>query len=101
MPSLKKQALHGVFWSFTERFGQLGVQFINGVILERLPFLREATLRNALQQVVDGGHDSAVGVTRGQHYIWKDGRPTYDKKNIPNSFTLPEIVEECMGLYVN
>ena len=36
MPSLKKQALHGAFWSFSERFGQQGIQFFISVILARL-----------------------------------------------------------------
>ena len=34
--SLKKQAIHGAFWSFAERFGQQGVQFVTAVILARL-----------------------------------------------------------------
>ncbi len=36
MPSLKKQALHGAFWSFAERFGQQGIQFVITIILARL-----------------------------------------------------------------
>lgn len=35
-PTLKSQALHGAFWSFIERFGLLGVQFIVSVILARI-----------------------------------------------------------------
>ena len=68
--------------------------------LPPMPFLKKNTLTNALQEVKNGSHDSAVGVIREQLYLWKDGQPTYDKKNIPNSFTLPETIEECMGLYV-
>lgn len=36
MSSLKKAALHGAFWSFAERFGQQGVQFLIWIILARL-----------------------------------------------------------------
>jgi O-antigen/teichoic acid export membrane protein len=36
MSSLKKQALHGAFWSFAERFGQQGIQFVVSIILARL-----------------------------------------------------------------
>ncbi|VGO21028.1 Teichuronic acid biosynthesis protein TuaB [Pontiella sulfatireligans] len=36
MPSLGKQALHGAFWSFAERFGQQGIQFVIGIVLARL-----------------------------------------------------------------
>lgn len=35
-PPLKQQALRGVFWSFTERFGVLGGQFLVSIILARL-----------------------------------------------------------------
>ncbi len=34
--SLKKQAVHGAFWSFTERFGQHGIQLVISIILARL-----------------------------------------------------------------
>lgn len=36
MTSLKKQALHGAFWSGFERFGQQGIQFVVSIILARL-----------------------------------------------------------------
>lgn len=34
--NLKSQTLHALFWSFLERFGQQGIQFIIGIILARL-----------------------------------------------------------------
>lgn len=34
--SVKKQVLHGAFWSFAERFGQQGLQFFVSIILARL-----------------------------------------------------------------
>jgi O-antigen/teichoic acid export membrane protein len=36
MSSLRQQALSGAFWSFAERFGLLGVQFIVSIILARI-----------------------------------------------------------------
>ena len=33
---LKNKTLHALFWSFLERFGQQGIQFIIGIILARL-----------------------------------------------------------------
>ena len=36
MSSLKKEAMHGGVWSFAERFGQQGVQFVIWIILARL-----------------------------------------------------------------
>ena len=34
--SLKSKTLHALFWSFLERFGQLGIQLIISIILTRL-----------------------------------------------------------------
>lgn len=36
MSSLKKQALHGAFWSFAERFGMQAGQFILSIVLARM-----------------------------------------------------------------
>jgi len=35
-PSLRSKTLHGLFWSFFERIGQQGIQFIISIILARL-----------------------------------------------------------------
>jgi len=65
--SLKKQAMHGAFWSFAERFGQQGVQFIVSIIIARLlepkdfGVLGMLTLFIALaQSVVDSGFGTAL-----------------------------------------
>ena len=34
--SLKSRTLHALFWSFLERFGQQGIQFVILIILARL-----------------------------------------------------------------
>ena len=34
--SLKSKTLHALFWSFLERFGQQGIQFVISIILARL-----------------------------------------------------------------
>lgn len=67
MSSLKKQALHGAFWSFTERFGQQGVQFFISIILARLlepedfGVLGMIMIFSALaQSVVDSGFGMAL-----------------------------------------
>ena len=66
--------------------------------LPPMPFLREETLRRALQAIEDGSK-SAFGVLRQHAYAWNEKGPAYDLKNIPNSFTLPEMICEGMGLY--
>ena len=33
---LKNKTLHALFWSFLERFGQQGIQFVISIILARL-----------------------------------------------------------------
>ena len=67
MSSLKKQALHGAFWSFTERFGQQGVQFVISIILARLlepkdfGVLGMIVIFTALaQSVIDSGFGTAL-----------------------------------------
>jgi len=66
--------------------------------LPPMPFLREATLRRAIEAVTDGAA-SAVGVRREKLYRWDESGPTYDLRAIPNSFTLPDTIIEGMGLY--
>lgn len=66
--------------------------------LPPMPFLREETLRKALQTIEEGGN-SAFGVHRQRAYVWDEDGPTYDLLSIPNSFTLPELVCEGMGFY--
>ncbi len=67
MSSLKKQALHGAFWSFAERFGQQGVQFIVSIILARLLEPKDFGVLGMImiffalaQSVVDSGFGQAL-----------------------------------------
>lgn len=66
------------------------------------PFIEPSTLRKGVEELSrpDSPHDSAVLVRKDRLYTWKDGRPTYDIANIPNSFTLDETIIETMGLYM-
>ncbi|MEO1679113.1 MAG: N-acylneuraminate cytidylyltransferase [Pseudomonadota bacterium] len=71
------------------------------IILQHLPpmiFLRAETIRKAIE-LVKGGMTSAFTVHRAQHYMWDDGGPQYDLDNVPNSFTLPHVIQEGMGFY--
>jgi O-antigen/teichoic acid export membrane protein len=67
MSSLKQQTLHGVSWSFTERFGQMGLQFIITVILARLLAPRDFGVLGMImmfvalaQSVIDSGFGTAL-----------------------------------------
>lgn len=70
-------------------------------ILCTSPFIAPETIRRGVDTLRDDArYDSAVLVRKERMYLWRDGRPTYDIANIPNSFTLEETVIETMGLYM-
>lgn len=65
--SLKHEAMHGLFWSFFERIGRQGIQFIIGIILARLLLPDQFGLIAMLsifiavaQTFVDSGFSSAL-----------------------------------------
>ena len=65
--SLKKQAVHGAFWSFVERFGQQGVQFFIAIVLARLLEPKDFGVLGMImiftvlaQSVVDSGFGTAL-----------------------------------------
>lgn len=66
------------------------------------PFIEPDTVRRGVETLALPGtpHDSAVLVRKERLYTWRNGRPSYDIANIPNSFTLDETVIETMGLYI-
>jgi len=72
------------------------------ICIQHLPpmiFLREETLRKAIQAVIDGC-DSSFAAMAEHLYTWSEQGPDYDVHNIPNSNTLPITWIEGMGLYV-
>jgi N-acylneuraminate cytidylyltransferase len=72
------------------------------VLVQHLPpmlFLRESTLRAGLARIAEG-YDSVFGAAEEALYLWTELGPTYDLRNIPNSFTLPKTIIETMGLYI-
>ena len=65
--SLKKQAMHGAFWSFVERFGQQGVQLVVSIIIARLLEPKDFGVLGMLalfmalaQSVIDSGLGQAL-----------------------------------------
>ena len=65
--SLKSDAVHGVFWSFVERFSLQGVQFLLGIVMARLltpadyGVIAMLAIFMSLSQVfIDGGFTTAL-----------------------------------------
>lgn len=68
--------------------------------LAPMAFLKEETLRQAIDLVKSGDYASAIAVREKQLYTWGKDSPNYDLHNLPNSFALPKTIIEGMGLYV-
>ena len=68
--------------------------------LAPMTFLKEETLRQAIDFVKGGDYASAIAVREEQLYTWGKDSPNYDLLNLPNSFALPKTIIEGMGLYV-
>lgn len=72
------------------------------ILVQHLPpmaFLKKSTLEKAIE-FVQQGYDSAFAARKEAFYLWNDDGPAYDLHNLPNSFTLPKLTIEGMGLYV-
>jgi len=67
--------------------------------LPTMPFLRQKTLEKIIGGVTGPGYDSVLAFLREKFYLWRDGKPLYDTKNIPNSKDLPDTKLESMGIY--
>ncbi|MDP2137095.1 MAG: hypothetical protein Q8J74_04505 [Candidatus Didemnitutus sp.] len=65
------------------------------------PFVRDSTIRAAIERVAtDATCDSVVLGRQDKYYHWKDNQPAYDISRIPNSVDLPQEQSEAMALYV-
>lgn len=84
-----------MLWEVSNVEAEIYVQHLPPMI-----FLKKDTLASAIKAVAEDGFDSAFGVMQEHLYLWNGDKPTYDLKNIPNSFTLPLTTVEGMGLYV-
>ncbi len=96
--SLASNATNGnefMLWEVSNVDADIYVQHLPPMV-----FLKEETLKKAIDSVVSGEFDSAVGVISEHFYMWENGKPKYDLLNLPNSFTLPISTIEGMGLYV-
>lgn len=65
------------------------------------PFISVTTINKAVKILVENKrYDSVVAVRKEKFYQWKDGMPSYNVTNIPNSKDLNDTVIETMSLYV-
>ena len=71
-------------------------------VIPTAPFLKPASIDNAIKTLLDNNVDSVVGVAKEALYIWENNKPAYyvDGK-IPNSKDLTPILSETTGLYIN
>lgn len=65
------------------------------------PFIKAATIDNAVKQVTEGGHDSAFSAQKVQTFCWYDGKPlNYDLKEIPRTQTIEPVYFETSAFYI-
>lgn len=65
------------------------------------PFITTETMKQCIEAVKSGKHDSAFCATKIQDYLWQDGEPmNFDAANIPRSQDIKPIYRETSGVYV-
>lgn len=65
------------------------------------PFIKAATIENAVRQVTEGGHDSAFSAQKVQTFAWYKGTPlNYNLKQIPRTQTIEPVYFETSAFYI-
>ena len=65
------------------------------------PFIKAATIENAVKQVTDGGHDSAFSAQKVQTFAWyKEAPLNYSLKEIPRTQTIEPVYFETSAFYI-
>lgn len=65
------------------------------------PFVTVGTMRQCIEAVQSGAHDSAFCAIKLQVYLWQDGVPlNFDASNLPRTQDLKPIYQETSGVYV-
>lgn len=65
------------------------------------PFIRAATVADALQKVRSGQYDSAFSAERVQTFAWFEGRPlNYSLDNIPRTQTIEPVYIETSAFFI-
>ena len=65
------------------------------------PFIKAATIENAVREVTVGGHDSAFSAQKVQTFAWYKGAPlNYSLKEIPRTQTIEPVYFETSAFYI-
>lgn len=65
------------------------------------PFMKRETVENALNEIVNGGHDSAFSCEKVQTFTWYKGSPlNYDLKEIPRTQTIEPVYVETSAFFM-
>lgn len=65
------------------------------------PFIKQKTIENALDKIVNGGYDSAFSAEKIQTFAWYDGKPlNYDLKEIPRTQTIEPVYVETSAFFM-
>ncbi|MFW2488472.1 cytidylyltransferase domain-containing protein [Clostridium chromiireducens] len=65
------------------------------------PFIKTETIQNALNNVLDGTHDSAFSAQRIQTFAWYQGNPiNYDINDVPRTQDMEPIHVETSAFYI-
>ena len=73
-------------------------------VIPTAPFISSSSIDKAIRKLLDNPSvDSIAGVYEEAFYIWKNGVPSYYRKDgtIPNSTEMNRIMYETTGLYIN
>lgn len=65
------------------------------------PFMKEETVENALDKILNEGYDSAFSCEKIQTFTWYDDKPlNYDLKEIPRTQTIEPIYVETSAFFM-
>ncbi len=65
------------------------------------PFIKASTVSNAIEEVVNGGHDSAFSAQKIQTFTWYEGKPlNYSPTSIPRTQTIEPVFVETSAFYI-
>jgi CMP-N-acetylneuraminic acid synthetase len=93
---LSTTSITEVITSFTET-----IQADTYVLLHATaPFIKAESINKGILAVSDGTFDSAFPVTVNHEFLWIDGKPNYNVKNIPRTQDLEPFYIETTGFYI-
>ena len=65
------------------------------------PFIKAATISNAIEEVLQGRHDSAFSAQKIQTFAWYGGKPlNYSPTRIPRTQTIEPVYVETSAFYI-